>query len=369
MKVCIDIQAALSQQAGVGRYVKSLVRSLGEGAGADSISLFYFDFMRRGIPFETPGASQKAVRWLPGRIAQKAWLNLGWPPFDLLAGAFDVYHFPNFLMPPLRRGKTVVSIHDTVFLRMPETVESRNLRYLTAGIRATVARADAIITGSNFIAREIADLLGGDRSRIHAIHLGISDRFSPAPADAVTRDLQSLSVTQPYLLAVGTIEPRKNIPFLVETFERMDKFRGQLVVAGMPGWKCGPIFERMRNSRRAADIRYLSYVTDSQLQSLYTGADLLVFPSLYEGFGFPPLEAMACGTPVLAAATGSLPEILGREAVLLEGFDADQWANAAIETAGNRSRAARAEAHARSFSWTETARKTWEVYRKIAKCA
>jgi len=370
VRVCIDIQAAVTQQAGVGRYVKSLVQRLGDTAGSDALALSYFDFMRRGIPFNVPGAATSAIRWIPGRFVQKAWKTIAWPPFDLLAGAYDVYHFPNFIIPPIRKGgKTVVTIHDTAFLRMPETTEEKNLRYLKAGMADTVERADAIIAVSRFTADEIAVLFNAERARIHAVHSGISDCFAPAPADKVDRDLKALGIKQPFILTVGTIEPRKNIPFLVEFYEKMDKFKGQLVIAGMAGWKCSPIFDRMRRSTRSADIKYVSYLTDSLLPSLYTGADLFAFPSRYEGFGFPPLEAMACGTPVLAAATGSLPEILGNAATLIAGFDSDRWADEAMKRLGDRSNSAGARAHATGYSWAETARQTWNVYRKVAGCA
>ena len=132
MRVTLDIQAAIAQRAGVGRYTKSLVEHLGPFAGSDELRLFYFDFQRKGVPFPVPGASQHAVRWCPGQFVQKAWKTLNWPPYNWFAGAADVYHFPNFIRPPLKRGKSVVTIHDIAFIRYPQTLEPRNLAYLTA---------------------------------------------------------------------------------------------------------------------------------------------------------------------------------------------------------------------------------------------
>ena len=128
MRVCIDIQSAIAQRAGVGRYTKRLVEELAAlRAPADELALFYFDFQRRGVPFPVPGATQRAVRWLPGRYVQKAWKTIAWPPFDLFAGPAEVFHFPNFIRPPLRRGRSVVTIHDLAFMRLPETIEARKI--------------------------------------------------------------------------------------------------------------------------------------------------------------------------------------------------------------------------------------------------
>mgnify|MGYP003587075673 CR=1 FL=1 len=368
MKVCVDIQAAVAQRAGVGRYTKALVEHLGPLAGNDELSLFYFDFKGRGDPFPAPNATRKALRWCPGMLVQQAWKRLGWPPFDWFAGRADVYHFPNFIIPPLARGKAVVTIHDLAFKRFPETTEQRNLDYLTSQIGKTVARADAIIAVSNFGAREIQELLGVSASRVVAIPSGMARGWAAPPAHSVAATRRELGIDRPYLLTVGTLEPRKNIAFLVEVFEGM-KFDGDLVIAGGLGWKYEPILERIRRSPRAPRIRHLRYVEEQRLAALYAGAELFVFPSLYEGFGFTPLEAMACGVPVLAAAAGSLPEVLGEAAELAAGYDAADWAARADRLLTDTTRRAelkeRGFRQARGFSWDETARKTWQVYRGL----
>ncbi|MBP7830545.1 MAG: glycosyltransferase family 4 protein [Kiritimatiellae bacterium] len=368
MKVCVDIQAAVAQRAGVGRYAKSLVEHLGPLAGNDELSLFYFDFKGRGDPFPVPNATRKAVRWCPGRLVQQAWKRLGWPPFDWFAGRAEVYHFPNFIIPPLARGKAVVTIHDLAFKRFPETTERRNLDHLTSQIGKTVARADAIIAVSAFVAREIHELLGVPASRIFAIPSGMAGAWAAPSADSVTAMRREFGLDRPYLLTVGTLEPRKNVAFLVEVFERM-KFDGDLVIAGAPGWKYEPILDRIRRSARAPRLRHLRYVAEKHLAALYAGAELFVFPSLYEGFGFTPLEAMACGVPVLAAATGSLPEVLGVAAEIVPGYDAADWADRAdrllTDTARRAELKERGFLQARRFSWDETARKTWQVYRGL----
>jgi glycosyltransferase involved in cell wall biosynthesis len=369
MRVSIDIQAAIAQRAGVGRYTKSLVEHLGPFAGSDELSLFYFDFKRKGVPFPARGAVQRAVRWCPGRIVQKAWKTIDWPPFNWFAGAADVYHFPNFIRPPLTKGKSVVTIHDIAFIRHPWTLEPRNLKYLTAQIEQTVRNSDRIIAVSEFTAREIHELLNVSRDRLVAIHEGLPAGFARPEKSLVDEARRSLKLERPYLLMVGTMEPRKNMAFLVEVFEKLSDFDGELVLAGMYGWKYEPILKRILHSPRANRIRHLEYVNERFLPALYAGAELFVFPSLYEGFGFPPLEAMACGTPVLSSTGGSLPEVLGEAAEFVPEYRSDAWADKARKLLSDKARRLelilRGAELAKKYSWDETARKTWDVYRNL----
>lgn len=367
MRVCLNVQPAVTQRAGVGRYTRQLAAHLGPlAATAHEVELFYFDFKRRGAPFPVSNATFKANRWLPGRIAQAAWKRLNWPPFDTLAGHSDLYHFPNFVLPPLRRGRAVVSIHDVSFIRYPEFTEAANLRYLTAKIRDTVSRADAIITISEFSATEIVELLGAPSKRVFPIHLGVDDSFFPQSPARVSSVIETYGLKQPYLLAVGTIEPRKNLPFLVDVFEQLQGFDGDLVFVGRAGWKHAPIFERMRSSPLATRIRHVVPRDEDDLPALYSGAACLLQPSFYEGFGFPPLEAMACGAPVVASRGGSLPEIIGTAAPLVETTATEPWCEAimdAIDQAGRKADARRQ--HAAGFKWQTTAQRTWEVYQEV----
>lgn len=369
MKVCVDIQPAIAQRAGVGRYTHRLVQHLGEHAGRDEIALFCFDFKGSGTPFDAGALPLRRIRCCPGRAAQLAWKTLGWPPFDMFAGGFDAYHFPNFFVPPLRRGRPVVTVHDMSFLRYPQFTESKNLRFLTAHIGKTVDRAAAIITDSRFSGDEICELMNTARSRVFPIYPGIDDGFRSPGDDAVNSVLARHGIRRPYLLTVGTLEPRKNVPFLIELFERLTGFDGGLVIAGMAGWKFDPVLERIGSSKRADRIRYLSYVADEDLPALYAGADLFVLTSFYEGFGFPPLEAMACGTPVVSSCGGSLREVLGHAALLVDGFADDLWIEALRRALGDstlRSElVARGRQRAARYTWSETARKTWEVYRAV----
>lgn len=366
VRVNIDIQAAIAQRAGVGRYTKLLVEHLGAHAGEDHLSMFYFDFKRAGTPFPVRGAEEKSVRWMPGRVVQKAWKSAGWPPYNWFAGVADVYHFPNFVRPPLSRGTSVVTIHDVSFLRFPETMEEGNFSYLSSQIGQTVERADAIITDCRFVADELKVLLNVPEEKLFPIHLGLPRALSASEKSEVSNVREKFSLDRPYLIHVGTIEPRKNHAFLIEVFEQLSSFDGDLVIAGMKGWKCEPIFERIAASPKADRIKYIDYVPENALAPLYTGAEAMVFPSLYEGFGFPPLEAMSCGTPVIASTAGSLAEVLGKGAALVEGYDLEEWVNRIDEVLrgpdawidAGRKRAA-------EYDWSTCAARTWDVYRKV----
>ena len=371
MRVCMDIQAALGQRAGVGRYVRELLGHLGPAAGTDELSAFYFDFKRAGLDAPPPGVEMRSCRWMPGRVAQAAWKRLGFPPYEWFAGKADLYHFPNFIRPPLGRGrKSVVTIHDVSFLRMPETTEAKNLAWLSAEIHDTAAKADAILTDSQFSAREIVELLHVPEAKVFPVWLGLP-KFGPPPApDAIAQARKALGLEKPYLLMVGTIEPRKNIPFLVKIYEALKDFDGDLVLVGGLGWKTGPTLRAISESPRKAGIKLLKHLDDAQLSALYAGAAAFTFPTRYEGFGFPPLEAMGRGAPVISARNSSLPEVLGDAAEWVDGYDAEEWAATIRAVLGDSARAARLRAaglaQARKFTWEETAQKTWDVYRRLA---
>ncbi len=375
MNVCIDIQPAVNQTAGIGRYTRRLVEHLGPLARAEGLQLrlFYFDFRRNALaPPSVPGTVLQPYRTVPGRWVQAYWRRISYPDFTALAGPADLYHFPNFLLPPVRRGRSVVTIHDMSFVRFPQFSERRNLQRLTAAIPRSASRADAIITISHFSAAEIADALSVDPGRIHVTHPGVESCFHPADDAAISAMRRTLGLHRPYLLTVGTLEPRKNHVFLAEVFELLEgKFDGVLAIAGAPGWQVETIMERLRRSSRADAIRILSHVPESLLPALYSGAEIFLFPSFYEGFGFPPLEALACGTPVVSSDGGALAEILDTQAVMRPGeFNAEAWAAAVCallreDTPQKQSRRAAGRQHAARYRWTDTARQTWRIYRSV----
>lgn len=371
MRVCLDIQSAIGARAGVGRYTKLLAEHLAPLRGKNRLSLFHFDFNQRGHSLTTGDTPVRSCRWMPGRFVQKAWKTVGWPPYDWFAGSADVFHFPNFIRPPLRRGASVVTIHDLAFLRFPETIEEKNLAYLKGQIEQTVRNSTAIITVSEFTAREARELLNVPESKLHPIHSGLDPALQRPTPDATRALRKRLQLERPYLLSIGTFEPRKNYPFLIEIFDHLEKFDGDLVIAGRRGWKYEPIFERIARSPRRDRIRVVEDLGESDLPALYGGAELFLLPSLYEGFGFPPLEAMACGTPALVTPGGSLEEVCGGGAIVLPDGDVARWVQeitALLQAPGARDELRRRGADfVTRYSWRETARKTWAVYEQAHK--
>ena len=261
-----------------------------------------------------------------------------------------------------------MTIHDAAFLRFPQTIEAKNYRYLTNCIKHTVERSDALICVSAFTAQELGELLSVPAEKLRVIPSGLSPHHQRAPDSDIQKMRQRLQLDRPYLLSVGTLEPRKNYPFLIDVFEKLS-FDGDLVIAGMKGWKTDGIFEKRNHSPRRDRIRLLEYVDEKDLAALYSGADMFVIPSLYEGFGFPPLEAMQCGTPVVSASTGSLPEVLGESARFISSFDRDEWVNAInqlLNDSGERKQLIqRGTAQAAQYTWERTAQMTWDVYRSL----
>ena len=302
MKVCVDIQAGVAQRAGVGRYTKSLVEHLGPLAGGDELSLFYFDFKRKGDPFPVPGATPARGALVPRAVVQQAWKRLGWPPFDWLAGRADVYHFPNFVLPPLtaREGRG----DDP---RREFFAASRNHRAAQPGLpdgadRQDRARRRQVITDSQFAARRFRRLLGAPRTRSRPSLSACPTACARRPWAGLQAVRRGFGLERPYLLIVGTIEPRKNIPFLVGCLRTHEGFRRRPGARGAAAGNIEPILERMRVRPRAARIRYLDFVEERPAACPVRRRGAVHLPVLYEGFGFPPLEAMACGTPVSGRA-------------------------------------------------------------------
>ena len=388
----MDYQPAVAQCAGIGRYTRLLAAELSALKEAeDELSLFFYDFKRkadygtlsgsvRTFPDSVgtfPGSasshgnphgsvSLKPFRLLPGRVMETAMNWFGAPKFDTLAGAADVYHFTNFIAKKIRRGKSVASVHDMSFIRFPEFTDKKNLLYLKRGLKRTAAETALIITISEFSRREIEEILPETRGRVRVTPLGISEDFKPADAAEIAAVKRGLGLERPFVLTVGTIEPRKNLPFLADVFERVAPHGIDMVVAGAPGWKYEPILRRFAEveEKYPGRFRCVRFVPDGKLAALYSAASLFAVASHYEGFGFPPLEAMACGTPVLSSDGGSLPEVLGDAAAIMRGFDADEWAAAALGIIASPPAPEAGIARAAMYKWSECARRTLGVYRE-----
>lgn len=367
MRIGIDIQTAVNRPTGVGRHVITLIRGLAALPGGERFRLFCFDFRRRfaGPSIDDPRFELRRIRLVPGALYNFVSERTGLPDISRLAGCCDLYHFPNFIIHPLRKGKAVVTVHDLSFARFPEHADARNLSRLKRRFAYSLERADAIITVSEFSRRELMELYGVKGERVTVIHNGIS---VPAGEDRRRRfDFD-------YFLFVGTIEPRKNLETLLEAW-RIIKFRRgaawgcKLVIVGGTGWGCAPPSRQARDKGVEEDVVILDYMPNEALPSLYANAEALVYPSLYEGFGLPPLEAMARGTPVISSNAPALPEILGEAALLCDPIDPEDFARAMVRIRDDHglreALVAKGRERAGLFSAERMARETLALYRKL----
>ncbi|MBI2911186.1 MAG: glycosyltransferase family 4 protein [Chloroflexi bacterium] len=326
VRVALDYTPALRQRAGIGRFVRGLVRGLASQGTALEILLV------ATADTAPPGDAQPPfpIRRFPlgSRAMEILWHRLRLPlPADWWTGPLDLYHATDFLLPPLRcRG--AVTVHDLSFLRHPEFHHPALVRYLRDRIRGSVHRASLVLTDSCFSRDEVLALLDAPSERIRVVYGGVEESFQPVPAPEQQTVLARHGLREPYLLFVGTLEPRKNLGAVLEAFGRLRRrgLRHTLAIAGGEGWLGEG--QRLRHLAEPMGdaVRFLGFVPDNDLPALLSGADLFVYPSLYEGFGLPVLEAMACGCPVACSRAGSLPEVGGDAAFYFEAADANEIA-------------------------------------------
>ncbi|HYR61134.1 MAG TPA: glycosyltransferase family 1 protein [Actinomycetota bacterium] len=365
MRIAFDAAPLLNPRTGVGHYTAALADHL--LAADPGLELSLFAVGRQPVAAAMPGGDRATLRRLrvPARLVVGAWELAGRPPGDVLFGEVDAVHGTNFWIPPLRRRNGLVTIHDLTFLLHPEFCTPRIRRYRWI-LPRVLRRCAVVLTPSETVAGQVASELAFPRDRIvvtpegvRSSALGTSPQVKPSSAPAGE-----------YVLFTGTHEPRKNLGRLLGAFARLGDLDLALVVAGRAGW--GP-----ENLRQSADelgiagrVSFTGYLPDEELAALLAGARAFVFPSIYEGFGLPPLEAMAAGIPVVAAQAGSLPEVLGDAPFWCDPFDVESMA-AAIRTAvtdeGRRATATAAgRARAARYDWADTARLTLDAYRLAA---
>ena len=373
MRIGFDATPA-AQGAGVGRYTWSLLRALLAAASGESDE--YVLVLARGahppkLPTELSGVRTKGLL-LSERACDVLWHRARLPlPLDWWVPGLDVFHSPNFLLPPLRAAAGVVTVHDLSFLKLPHLAYPRLAAYLQRAIGSSLERAAAIVADSENTAADLVSVCGVPADKVRVVYPGVDAKFSPAKEEGeASRLAKRYSLAGPYLLAVGTIEPRKNYPAAIEAFLKVrgyGLFGGEFVIAGGEGWLAE---ESMQAVRRAeGHVRLLGRVPEEDLPALYRGAVALVYPSFYEGFGLPPLEAMACGTPVVVARTSSLPEVVGGAGLYCSTSSpsiAEALAELVSDEGLRTSLAAAGIERARLFSWERTAAEVREVYAQIA---
>jgi glycosyltransferase involved in cell wall biosynthesis len=401
MRIALDYTTGIYPGAGIARYTRSLVRALARLDASNSYSLFY---AARGLPRPTPETEQADELFaqhpnfrgvpIPLSVRQMfaAWQRLRMPlPVDIFTGRCEIMHSPDFVSPPHRTGADIITVHDLSFLVAPECAEPKLAAFLSKAVPTAVRRADKIIAVSHQTKRDLVRLLDTPESKIVVVHNGVDERFRvmtkdegrrtkdleartpPSSGEAEDRLRGKLSLPIRFILHVGTLEPRKNLKRLVEAYGILVQ-RGMretgLVLAGRKGWLYEPIIEAAEKvNRNGGQVVFVDYVQDADLPLLYNMAEVFAYPSLYEGFGLPAAEALACGTPTLVSTDGALGEVVGEAALVadpkspesiasgLQRLIEDDTLRATLSQAGPRQVA--------QFTWHSAAEKVLETYNRF----
>lgn len=302
-------------------------------------------------------------------LKRRYWWPIGLPLYCRRA-SFALFHGTNFDLPYWTTCPTVLTIHDLSLLLFPETHEERLVRRARRVLPLSVRKATAIITPSETVKREVCEHLGVSEDKVFAIPEAARACFYPASPPETEPVRERLGIQPEFLLFVGTVEPRKNLLTLARAFERIAKThaRLQLVIAGQKGWLSDDLMAYLDKSEIRDRVLFTGHLSDDDLRALYSSCQVFVYPSLYEGFGLPLLEAMACGAAVVTSNVGSIVETVGDAARLISPTDPDDLAQAITALLDNpREREQHSLAvinHARNFSWQRTAAATWQVYQK-----
>lgn len=369
MRIGIDGIPLASLRTGVGHYTFELAHALSLAAPADQFELVSPLPLLDSVKEEITESNLRPVRLRLNALLRPWWaIRL---PLYIRQTGMDVFHGTNFDVPLWNGCATVVTIHDLSLFLHPETHEKRLVRRARRRMPLMARTASMIITPSESVRREVCDHFHISPEKVVAIPEAARPFFKPVEARQAAPVLRQFGLEEGFILFVGTIEPRKNLMTLVRAFEelvRATALRPQLVIAGRKGWLTDELFSYVEGMSARERVRFLGYVPEDALGALYSSCGVSVYPSLYEGFGLPTLEAMACGAPVITTRTQALQETVGDAARLVDPHDAHALARAMAELLSDerarRELASEGLRRAAQFSWEKTAGLTLEVYRE-----
>jgi glycosyltransferase involved in cell wall biosynthesis len=394
LRIGIDYTSAAHQGAGIGRLTRSVIGALARVDRENQYALLiqgrelplagrnpstdgtkdHFDVSRNaasGIQNDNFGERRT---WINERWWTRIWHRFHLPvPVEWIIGRVDLFHGPDFTLPPLYRGtRALVTVHDLSYLRLPFCFQPALLDYLVANVPRAVRRADWVVADSESTRRDVIELLEVSEDRASVLYPGVDSRFRPiSDVEARSHIREKYRLPQRFILSVGTIQPRKNYGRLVQAFARMQAADLALVIVGGKGWLYEKLFQQIDELEVKDRVRFTGYVDDGDLPMVYNMAETFVFPSLYEGFGIPPLEAMACGVPVVAADNSSLPEAVGDAGLLVDAEDIDALADALSRTlddqALRQSLIRRGLLRAKQFTWEKAAHTLLATYKHVAE--
>lgn len=375
MRIILNATPLLSPLTGIGQYIYQLAKELQALPELD-LDLFYalsWSKTLRETPADTVVRYKSLFKacvpnaYFFSRLIQQRNFNQG-----VQSATSTVYHEPSFL--PLKfKGPTVITVHDLSWIRFPETHPKERVRRMDCYFEKGLQQANLILTDSEFVKTELMDMFGLASDKIKAISLGADDLFKPQTSHATQAVLSRHNLVHGrYFLSVGTLEPRKNIQATLRAYMQLpETIRKQypLVLVGMKGWNTSDLEQQIEPLIRAGEIRQIGYIPREDLAMMTAGALSLVYPSLYEGFGLPVLEAMSCAVPVISSNRSSLPEVVGDTGILIDPLDIDALKNA-MECMVNApdirdSLAQKALQRSAFFSWQKCAAQTVDAYRQV----
>lgn len=284
---------------------------------------------------------------------------------------FDLFHSPNYVLPLFIKSQSIVVVHDLITFDFPSLCQRESVLYFRLFLPYSIWKADKIITVSKTVKKDILSRFKMSENKVVVIPLGVSNIFKRTVNKEV---LLKYSINKKYILFVGNIEPKKNLVRLIKAYYNLictKNISHKLVIAGKKGWKFEEVFKIVQLLKLQESVIFTGYVPDHDLPVLYSMADLFVFPSIYEGFGIPPLEAMACETPVLASNAGALPETTGGNCLLVDPFSVDEIADGIYQMLTNAGLSdefvTKGKKWVQQFCWEKVARKTLKIYEEMGK--
>ena len=368
LRVALDAHllslATSYRSAGISWYAQNLLRELPAADPRIRYTVFLNEKRYEGVP----GLDLRLSR-LP---AQRPVVRIFWEqciqPWAIARERADLLHALALVGPVVGTRPLVLTIHDLSFLHYPRNFRAGKRLYLRLFTQWSVRRARRVIAPSESTRRDILDHYGVPDARVDRIYYGLDPMFHPLPRSQVADFRSRQGLPERFLLFVGTLEPRKNVTRLVEAYARLPQDRPPLYIVGGKGWLYDEVFARVEALHLSGSVRFVGYVPGHELPWWYNAAELLVYPSLYEGFGLPPLEAMACGTPVVTSSVSSLPEVVGSAGRTVDPTDLDALAGAMAQVLADASlrqtMQAAGLAQASTFSWPRAARQTVSSYRQ-----
>ncbi|HYG11912.1 MAG TPA: glycosyltransferase family 1 protein [Pyrinomonadaceae bacterium] len=378
MRIAIDGLPLAKPKTGIGHYTFELAHGLAALAPEHDFELVAHAPIEQAFEAAFDAAPPPAnlhVVHAPANALSKRWWTIGLPLYVQRRG-ITLFHGTNYKVPLWNRCHTIVTIHDLSLLLHSHTHEEELVRRARLRLPATARMASKIITDSESVKREICEHLRIKPDKIAVVPLAPRRAFRPVAAAASAQARLRLGVADDFILFVGTVEPRKNLLTLVRAFEELTRrtnLSAQLVIAGQKGWLTEELFALVEQSGLSSRILFTGYISDEDLAALYSSCRVCVYPSLYEGFGLPPLEAMSCGAPVITSRIPVIMETVGDAAQLVEPTDVRGLADCIhglwTSDAERRRLATDGIAHASRFTWERTARLTLDVYEEVLQDA